>query len=143
MLIPDVNIFLAAHRTAHPDHAGVLAWLTSVLNGAETVGVSEIVLSVVVRIVTNRRAFTTPTPPDRALEFCETMRQAPSARTVTPAALHWEIFSDLVRSTHATANLVPDAYLAALAIENGATFVSRDAGLRRFPGLRLLDPLAS
>lgn len=59
-----------------------------------------------------------------------------------PRRRHWEIFADLVRETQARANVVPDAYLAALAIENGATFVTRDRGFARFPGLRLIDPLA-
>jgi uncharacterized protein len=142
MLIPDVNVFVSAHRTAGPGHGPVLAWLESALNGGESVGVSELVLSAVVRIVTNRRAFATPTPPELAVEFCAAMRNAPAARIVAPGWQHWDIFADLVRTTHATANLVPDAYLAALALENGATFVTRDRGFARFPGLRVLDPLA-
>ncbi len=71
------------------------------------------------------------------------MRESPSTRIIAPGTRHWEIFADLVRSSHATANLVPDAYLAALAIENGATFVTRNRGFARFPGLRLTDPLTS
>jgi len=71
------------------------------------------------------------------------VRTAPASRVVAPGARHWEIFAGLVRAAHATANLVPDAYLAALAIENGATFVTRDRGFARFPGLRTLDPLVA
>lgn len=120
----------------------MLRWLESKLSGTEPLGVSELVLSAFVRIVTNYRAFVDPTPPDVAVDFCEQVRAASATRLVTPGERHWEIFADLVRTTQARANVVPDAYLAALAIENGATFVSRDAGLRRFPGLRTLDPLA-
>jgi uncharacterized protein len=36
---------------------------------------------------------------------------------------------------------VPDAYLAALAIEHGCEFISTDPDFRRFPGLRWRHPL--
>ena len=143
MLIADVNVFVSAHRPADPYQVPMYAWLEAALNGTEPIGVSELVLSAFMRIVTNRRSFTTPTPPDIALDFCNAVRSAASARLVAPGARHWDIFADLVRTTHATANLVPDAYLAALAIENGATFVTRDRGFARYPGLRLLDPLSA
>jgi hypothetical protein len=38
-------------------------------------------------------------------------------------------------------NLVPDAYLAALAIESGSDWVSTDRDYARFPGLRWRHPL--
>ena len=142
MLIADVNVFVSAHRLADVDNTTILAWLESRLDGPETFGISELVLSAFVRIVTNHRAFPNATPPDLAIDFCERVRVAPSATTVAPGPRHWGIFADLVRTTQARANVVPDAYLAALAIENGATFVTRDRGFARFPGLRMLDPLA-
>jgi uncharacterized protein len=37
---------------------------------------------------------------------------------------------------------VPDAHLAAIAVEHGATIATRDRGFARFPGLRWIDPLA-
>jgi toxin-antitoxin system PIN domain toxin len=139
MLIADVTVLLGAFAVADTAYPELSGWVARHLSGHEAFGVSELVLSAVIRISTNRRAYPTPATPEEALDFCQSVRAAPAAHIVAPGARHWEIF---VRTTHATANLVPDAYLAALAIENGATFVSRDAGLRRFPGLRLLDPLA-
>jgi len=46
------------------------------------------------------------------------------------------------RVVRARANLVPDAYLAALALEKGATWLTTDRGFARFPGLRWRHPLA-
>jgi hypothetical protein len=40
------------------------------------------------------------------------------------------------------ANLVPDAHLAALAIEHGLLLASTDGDFARFPGLRFDNPLA-
>jgi hypothetical protein len=39
------------------------------------------------------------------------------------------------------ANLVPDAHLAALAMEHGLTLCSTDGDFARFPGLSWLNPL--
>ena len=61
---------------------------------------------------------------------------------VRPGARHWSIFTRICRESGAIGNLVPDAYLAALAIEQGCELVSNDADFARFKGLRWRDPLA-
>lgn len=143
MLLVDVNILLSANRVDDPAQPPVSAWLNERLAGPEAVGISELVLSAYVRIATNHRVYRQPAAPDEALAFCAAVRAAPAAKVVGPGARHWEIFADLVHTAQARANVVPDAYLAALALENGATFVTRDRGFARFPGLRTLDPLAA
>ena len=50
-------------------------------------------------------------------------------------------FWRLCREADARGNLVPDAYLAALAIESGSELVTADRDFRRFSGLRLIYPL--
>ena len=142
MLIADVNVFVYAHRANAPEHDRCRTWLTEALRGTEPFGVSGLVLAGFVRIVTNHRVYTDPTSPETAIEFCARMLAAPASVSVDPGARHWEIFAQLVLGSQARANVVPDAYLAALAIENRATFVTRDRGFLRFPGLRMLDPLA-
>jgi uncharacterized protein len=141
MLVADVNAFIYAHRRESPKTDEHLAWLQDVLNGPEPFGVSELVLSAFVRIVTNHRVYREPTPPDTALAFCEAVLAAPSAVPVRPGPRHWGIFTDLCRATGARGNVVPDAYLAAIAVEYGATWVTTDRGFARFPGLRWRTPL--
>ena len=46
------------------------------------------------------------------------------------------------RAAGARGNLVPDAYLAALAIESGSEWITTDRDFSRFPGLRWRHPLA-
>ena len=53
------------------------------------------------------------------------------------------MFASYVQELRLTGNDVPDAYLAALAVDHEATFVSLDRGFRRFPGLQLVNPLAA
>ena len=141
MLLADVNAFIYAHRPESPRAAAHRDWLTQVLHGDEPFGVSEQVLSSFLRIVTNHRVYLEPTPVTTALAFCDAVLAAPSAVRVRPGSRHWGIFRQLCAEVGARGNLVPDAFLAAMAIEAGATWVTTDRGFARFPGLRWRTPL--
>jgi len=93
-------------------------------------------------VVTHPRVFDPPDLVAAALAFADAVRSQPGAIPVTPGDRHWAIFADLCRATEARGNLVPDAYLAALAIESGAEFITADRDFSRFPGLRWRHPLA-
>jgi predicted nucleic acid-binding protein len=75
-----------------------------------------------------------------ALDFVETLRAAPMARPIDAGVSHWEIFVRLCRETNVAGDDIPDAYLAALAIENDCEFVSTDTGFVRFARLKLRRP---
>lgn len=141
MLLLDVNVIVYAIRKDSPDHAGYRVWVNDALNGAEPVGISDLVLAGVIRIITNHRIFEQPSTLQQALDSCHALRSAPAAAPLQPGKRHWEIFESLCRETNAKGNAVPDAYHAALAIENGATWVTTDRGFARFPGLRWRHPL--
>ena len=140
MILPDVNVFVAAHREDHADHDRHLSWMEQELASDRRFGVSELALSSFVRIVTNRRIFPDPSSTGVALAFCADLLGSPSTNAVRPGPRHWQIFEGLCRSVEARANLVPDAYFAALAIEHGAEWITNDRGFARFPGLRWRTP---
>jgi uncharacterized protein len=141
MILPDVNILIYAHREQAPDHVRYRDWLASTGEGPEPYGYSELVLSSFVRIVTNPRVFSQPTPLESALEFVDRLREPVNAVRISPGQRHWSIFCDLCRRANAKGNLIPDAYLAALAIESGSEWVTTDRDFARFPGLRWKHPL--
>lgn len=105
-------------------------------------GVAEQVLASMLRIVTHPRIFEHPSSPAEALAFADAVVAAPNTHVVRPGPQHWPIFARWVAEQRLRGNDVPDAYLAALAVEAGATTVTRYAGFARFTGLRVLDPLA-
>ncbi len=141
MLLADVNVLIYAHRPESPRADEHKTWLEQALVASEPVGVSELVLSAFLRIVTNHRVYREPTPPPVALSFCEEVLAAPSAVPVRPGERHWPIFAELCRTHSVRGNAVPDAYLAALALEHRATWVTTDRGFARFEGLRWRTPL--
>jgi uncharacterized protein len=85
--------------------------------------------------------FARPTPLEAAIAFCETLRSQPNATVLAPGVRHWQIFTALCTRVEARGNLIPDAYLAALAIESGSEWITTDRDYHRFPGLRVRHPL--
>lgn len=140
MQVPDVNILVYAHREDSPDHRRHRAWLEALIASDEAFGVSDLVCSGFLRIVTHSAIFDPPTPLDAALQFLEDIRTQPNCVVVSPGPRHWSIFTDLCRASDARGNRVPDAYLAALAIESGSEWITEDRGYARFPGLRWRPP---
>lgn len=116
-------------------------WLEGVLASDSPFGYSELILSGFVRIVTNPRVYVKPTSAMDAFAFAESIRTQPNAIRLAPQAGHWKIFQQLCLSAEAKGNLVPDAYLAALAIESGSEWLTADRDYARFPGLKWRHPL--
>jgi toxin-antitoxin system PIN domain toxin len=143
MLLLDVNICLYAYRPAESDSAATVSeWLAVRLVGHERVAVSEPVLASVIRIATHPKVFRTPSTPSDVLAFTESLASAPAAQRVRPGPEHWPIVTDLVKEHRLRGNDVPDAVLAAHALELGATLVTLDRGFARFATLRTVNPLA-
>jgi len=141
MLLPDVNVLVYAFRPDSADHKRYRDWLVDMVYGESAFACSDLVLSGFVRIVTHPRVFTNPDPLRDALDFTAAIREAPNCVPVAPGRAHWSIFIRLCEQGKAKGNLVPDAYLAALAIESGCEWITTDRDFARFPGLRWRHPL--
>jgi toxin-antitoxin system PIN domain toxin len=141
LILLDVNVLVYAHREERPEYEPINAWLSEVVNSSRPFGVPDIVLSGFLRIVTHPRTFSEPSPLESALAFVDDVRCASNYVAVNPGPSHWPRFAAMCRVTGATGNEVPDAYLAALAIDTGSEWITADRGFARFPGLRWRHPL--
>jgi uncharacterized protein len=141
MLLVDVNVLVYAFRADAPRHAAYKAWLDQLTDSDEAYAVSGHILSGFLRIVSHPRIFHPPAPLDAALGFAHAFRDHPNAVRVQPDQRHWDIFVRLCAEAEARGNLVPDAWIAALAIESGSEFVTTDRDFARFPSLRWRHPL--
>jgi toxin-antitoxin system PIN domain toxin len=141
MRLVDVNVLVYAFRADAPDHAAHRAWVQALLDSHEAYAVSDHVLAGFLRVVTHPKVFRPATPLKAALAFALAFRDRANAVPLAPGARHWGIFTRLCREANARGNLVPDAWLAALAIESGCEFVTTDRDYARFPGLRWRHPL--
>ena len=143
MQLCDVNVLVYAHREDVPDHEQYRTWLEDLINGPEAYGVSDQVLSGFVRVATHPRVFDPPSPLEQVLDFVERIRSQPNAASLAPGPRHWGLFVELCRNCEARGSLVPDAWLAALAIESGSEWITTDRDFSRFKGLRWRHPLAA
>ena len=113
-----------------------------VLEADHAFAVSDLVLGGFLRVVTHPRVFDPPTLLSQAMRFVDAVRSRPNAVPVAPGPRHWGIFVRLCETAGVKGNLVPDAYLAALAIESGSEWITTDRDYTRFPRLRWRHPLA-
>lgn len=141
MILPDVNVLVYAHRADVPRHDEYRSWLDAVVNGDHSFGLSDLVLSGFVRVVTHPRVFADPTPIEHALSFTAALRASSARVGIEPGDRHWEIFCRLCENVDARGNMIPDAWFAALAIESGSEWITTDRDYARFPGLSWRPPL--
>jgi uncharacterized protein len=143
VILPDVNVLIYAFREDAPLHKVSRSWLREVIEGPSRFGISPVVLSAVVRITTNARAYSPPSSLDDAIGYCEDILGQPHCQLVEPGPRHWELFRGLCISTRAIGPRVTDVWYAALAIEWGCEWITFDRGFARFPGLKWNTPHAA
>ena len=141
MILTDVNVLVYAHRRDAAQHSAFRKWLEDLINGDQAFGFSELILSGFLRVATHPRIFNPPSRVNAALAFVENIRGQPNAAPLTPGPRHWGIFRGLCEATGVRGNLIPDAYLAALAIESGSQWITTDRDYSRFSGSDWCHPL--
>lgn len=143
MILPDVNVLIAAYRRDSAHHPVCRPWFDSVMLGDAEFGISPLALAAVVRITTDRRIFRERSPRDDALGFCDDILNQPHCRTIEPGERHWSIFRRLCIEAGIDGPRVTDAWYAALAIEWGCEWITFDRDYARFPGLKWRTPAAA
>lgn len=141
MILVDVNLLIYAKMAGLPQHERAREWFDAQLNGSSRVALPWFSLVGFVRIVTNRRAFSPPLSIEDAWRQVEEWTRQPGVWSPGPTEAHGEVLGRLLRSSSASAGLVSDAHLAALAIEHGLAVCSTDGDFARFDGLRWHNPL--
>lgn len=140
MILLDVNVLIYAVVADLPQHGAVRPWLDRVLSGTARVGLPWHSLLGFWRIVTNPRAFARPLSAGEAWAYINDWLDRPAAYVPSPGDRHRQILATMATSVKPTGNLVPDAHLAALALEHGLTLATTDAGFARFSNLSTVDP---
>jgi toxin-antitoxin system PIN domain toxin len=143
VILVDANLLLYAANRDAPEHDVARSWLDERLNGTVRVGLPWPSILAFVRIASN------PAILQRAVTPAVAWRQVQQwlARDVVwiplPGAAHVDVLTAFVEQRVMSSRLLPDAHLAALAIEHGLTLCSTDGDFARFPGLKWKNPLAA
>jgi len=143
VILLDANLLLYAANQAAPEHPAAREWLDANLSGTARVGLPWPSLLAFVRLASNPLVMRQPVPVATAWEQVRQWLSASPAWVPQPTVRHAEVLGVLCKPAWMTSRLVPDAHLAALAIEHGLTLCSADGDFGRFAGLDWHNPLAS
>lgn len=141
MILVDANLLVYAHVSSMAQHRKARDWLDTQLNGSTAVGLPWPSLLAFLRLVTNPRIFACAESIADAWHQVEQWLSCPPVWIPQPMERHASVLGEFLVTGGAHANLVPDAHLAALAIEHGLTLCSADGDFARFPRLRWQNPL--
>lgn len=141
MILVDANLLVYASVQTFRQHDAARSWLDGRLNGVPGVGLPWPSLLAFARLVSNPRIFERPMSVADAWRQVEEWLDCPAVWTPAPTEHHREVIASLMPAVGNRPNLVPDAHLAALAIEHGVTLCSTDADFARFAELSWENPL--
>jgi uncharacterized protein len=142
VILIDANLLVYAANPAAADHDEARTWLDERLNGNARVGLPWPSLLAFIRIATNPAIVRSPVTPAVAWRQVKAWLTCDVVWIPVPGARHVEIFGGLLEHRFVTSRLVPDAHLAALAIEHGLVLCSSDGDFAKFPQLKWENPLA-
>ncbi len=141
-MLLDANLLLYAVHRESRNHERAHPWLTEQLGGTRRVGLPWQSLGGFLRIATNPRALPDPLRPAAAWQQITEWLAAPAAWVPAPGPGYAELLGELIVRHEIAGKLVPDAMLAALALEHGLTVCSADTDFARFTEVRWENPLA-
>jgi len=143
LILVDANVLLYAYDPRSLHHERCRSWVEAAFSGREPVCIAWVTLLAFVRISTNARIFEAPLRPAEAVAIVSSWLERETVSVLEAGEQCWEILRSLLVEAQVTGPLVMDAFLAALALENGATLVTTDRDFSRFPKLRLADPTSA
>jgi toxin-antitoxin system PIN domain toxin len=141
VILVDVNLLLYATNVSASQHGVAREWLDRQLVETPRVGLPWATLLGFLRLATNARVITRPLTMAAAWQQVSQWLACEPAWIPLPTARHADVLGKLLAEPGVYGNLVPDAHLAALAIEHGLTLCSTDSDFARFPELKWVNPL--
>ncbi|HTZ85116.1 MAG TPA: TA system VapC family ribonuclease toxin [Solirubrobacteraceae bacterium] len=141
-MLLDANLLLFAVYRGSPFHQTARDWLAEQLNGDRRVGMPWQSLAAFLRLATNSRVFEQPLDPATAWTSVQAWLDSDLVWVPAPGARHRELLGGLIERYQLRGDLIPDALLAATAIEHGLEVCSADTDFARFREVRWLNPLA-
>ena len=138
----DVNVLLYASDHESPFHNAAAAFLRERAEDPDIFCLRWPVIMGYLRLATHPRLFEKPLAPRAAVDNIAALLDLPRCRVVSEPERFLEMYRGVAVEVAARGNLVPDAHVAALARAHGIrTIYSHDRDFRKFPFLRVVDPV--
>jgi toxin-antitoxin system PIN domain toxin len=139
----DANVLLYASDESSPVHARARAFVERLAAGPEIAYLFWPTVMAYLRIATHPAVFARPLTAVEAIGNVEQLLVRPHVRTTGEQERYWDSFREVAEDAMPTGNLVPDAHLVTLMLENDVrTIWTRDRDYRRFGRIEVRDPFA-
>jgi toxin-antitoxin system PIN domain toxin len=142
VILLDANILIYAYVRSTAQHLDVKNWLEAEINKGTELALCWPTVISFLRLVTSTRTFVDTYTIREACDILDGLISQSNVHMLEASNTTWRTLHELVVKTQATQNLVNDAYIAALAIEHGAALCTNDRDFTRFPGLKIVNPIA-
>lgn len=137
----DANVLLYASDETSAYNPRARAFLDWVAENDELAYLFWPTVMAYLRIATHPAIFETPLPLAEAIANVERLLALTNIQTAGEHDRFWPCYRSVAGEADARGNLVPDAHLVALMLENGVrTIWTHDRDYRRFRGIEPLDP---
>lgn len=137
IVIPDVNVLVAAAFEMHPFHKVSRQWLVETKQRREHVSLLVETVPGYLRLLTTKPADVSV---PEAMVFLDALLAQPNVTFSRPSHRQISLFRELMMSEGVRGKDAHDAMIAAAALDLDATLVTWDAGFSRFPTLRWQRP---
>lgn len=137
----DANVLLYASDETGTYHSRARAFLDQVARSSDLVYLFWPTVMAYLRIATHPAIFEKPLSPADAIANVERLLAVKHVQTVGEHDRFWGSYRHVAGEADARGNLVPDAHVVGLMVENGVrTIWTHDRDYRRFPGIEIRDP---
>jgi toxin-antitoxin system PIN domain toxin len=137
----DANLLLYASDESSRLHGRALSLTEEIARGPEIVYVFWPVIMAYLRIATHPAIFTRPLSREEATRNIQSLIGRSHIQTPGEQERFWDRYQQVADDAAPTGNLVSDAHIVALMLENGVrTIWTRDRDYRRFQGIEVRDP---
>lgn len=139
----DANVLLYASDVASPRHARAREVVEAVARGPELAYLFWPTIVAYLRIATHPAIFDNPLGGRSAMANIDALLSRPHVRAPGEQPDFWLRYRDVAADAEPAGNLVSDAHLVALMLQNEVrTIWTHDRDFRRFTGIEVRDPFA-
>ena len=139
----DVSVLLYASDSASLHHQPTARFLEGCARGEELFCLTWPTIVSYLRISTHPAIFSRPLSPDEAQSNVESILGLAHVRVLSEQEGFWETYRRATHGLVVRGNLVPDAHLAAVLLQNGIRVLySFDSDFRKFDFLEVRTPAA-
>lgn len=137
----DANVLLYASDESSPRYEQARALVEGVARGPELAYLFWPTIIGYLRIATHPAVFERPLPAREAIDNVEALLSRPHVQAPGEGQEFWRRYRSVADDASPSSNLVSDAHLVALMLENEVrTIWTHDRDFRRFKGIEVRDP---